>query len=236
MKNFATVIQIIICCLLFCMCTAQQKISGDYSHRGIAEVFHFGDSLFTKIDYSHIGPLLKTVSKGSYKLKGDTLYLNYRSLDDQDPSSWRFIKKRSCAINKNLSQDSLCFQTKFRVVNKKGDPLSETLLILVQENQKSKAFEADSMGYFPKISQDVRSIKKFWFTNASYKGLTINRNKVIGYKSEVEVILSSSNIGYSEFEGTKVYLIKKVTGNRLVLQSIEGSEIMVLERRDSDNQ
>lgn len=225
--------------LFFNACYAQQSITGtfvqkDHAASGEGVYYGFDDSLFTVTTYKHLGR--KEIARGSYRIKTDTLYLNYKPQIDPAPSKYVFVKRKKFPVPLGMdstSVDSTTISVKLRVFNKEGKPMQGVSLGLRNKNKETiMAFISDSLGKFPPLSIDDSYIHDFTFVFMGFKPVTINTDTLSGYTSKIKVVLSKSSTYYSDFDGIKSYLIRKKKEDRIILESLEDHKKIVLERED----
>lgn len=236
--RFVSIYTLLLILINVTSCRAQEIFRGEYiqpnsylSGEGIT--YHFTDSSFTKTTYAHLG--VETIAKGSYKVSDDTLLLHYRPLKDPSPSYWEFTDKDSllALMGKDSYLLTKGIKVQFRSVNKQQESLRGTnLAVRNKKEEVVTGFGADSLGYFPNMFFYGGYIEKFHFSFIGKKPVTIKADTLRGYKADVKIILSDSQIYYSDYDGTKKYLIKRRTNDRIELRSFATNEKIVLEKNN----
>ncbi|HLR77227.1 MAG TPA: hypothetical protein VK106_06165 [Balneolaceae bacterium] len=222
-------------------CAAQKIIKGEYLQKypvygvsGISFAYHFTDSSFTKFTYEHLG--IKTIAKGTYKIIGDTLILNYNALKDPAPSYWKFIKKDSLLtlMDEESTWLSQGIKVQFQAVNRKEEPVGGVNLALKDKNDEViGGFVSDSLGFFSNMFIYGKNyIQKFHFTFIGRKSVIIQADTLRGYKSKVKIVLSNSQTYYSDYNGIEKYLIKDIENEKIVLQNLENNKKIMLIKQD----
>lgn len=238
-KMGAAKIVIFLSCLMFAnICFGQQAFTGTFfrsDQPDSAIYYNFSHNNFNIFTYTH--SYKRIDARGSYSIVGDTLYLNYKPLTKKHASQWKFVEKNAFNFligkDDSVSKELASTQVQFQVTHSNGKPLQGINLVLLnKKGQAVTGFVSDTLGYFPVMLFFDDYIKRFRFAFVGYKTLTIEAKKMIGYRSKIQVILSNFYHSYNDFGGTKSYLIKKLNKNKMVLESLENHQKIVLERED----
>jgi hypothetical protein len=224
-------------------CAAQKEISGTFSDsdptlaaNDTPVIYKFHDSTFTKTRYRHLGK--KTKFYGDYTITADTLILDYNPKADPLPSKYKFISKKPFGQSNiySTSQDKTVLDVNFQVSNLKGEPINEPTLFLKNKSQEIiMAFLADSNGKYPSLNIRDNYIDHFQFQSIRYKPLTIPADSLKGYKSDVQIMLSDSQVYYGDCDKINKYVFKRRSREKIELHNLQTEEKLVLIREDPDN-
>ncbi|MBN2733157.1 MAG: hypothetical protein JXR26_12070 [Balneolaceae bacterium] len=213
------------------------SISGPYYEKyppvGIGVLYDFDKNKFKKTASGHLNA--KTKWRGTYRISKDTLILNYKSLKDPDPSTFKFIRKKESIDPNSNSKAPVNSSVEFFIVEKNDEPLKGAALAVLGNSEKVlEGFSSDSSGSYPEISLSEK-MQKFMFNYIGRKSVIIPVDTLRGYHSKVKVTLSDSATTYSDYNETKKYLIKDFEKNRIVLEAlVEDSKRIVLVRKGTE--
>ena len=225
---------LIIFFLLYQNLSAQGLQGKYYGDDGL--IYYFDKSTFKTVT-RHVGfHSDKKVSKGSYKVNQDTLFLKFEPIENYPVAKLEFTQKES--INNivkgdTLSQDST-ISIGFKVVGINDKPINPSPILQIRNknDQVIQGFWADSLGYIDKIFIFGSFEGSFLFTSLANEEFRIEADTLMGFKSKVKVTLPERK-KYNDYNGTKKYFIKKRTKFEVVLENPETNKKVTLKRKES---
>jgi len=224
-------------CILFLLfnniCIAQISQENFYGDDGL--IYQFGiDTFKTESRYSGFHSI-NEIAKGTYRIIGDTLILEYISFENPTRADFSFIKKepiRNTGITDSTG-NGVTIQTRFKVTNDNNDPIVPSPIVILKNHEKKsiEGFVADSSGNVENIFIFGPFHGSFVFTSLANKELVIIADTLAGYKSTVWVTLPK-RVQFWDYSGTKKYLIRNKGGNTIELRSLDGDKIVLLELKE----
>lgn len=222
-------------------CNSQDKIVGEFQRsdkinvtEDIGIIYFFDeDNTFKQTKYRHLGE--KELAKGRYSIIADTLILKYEAYNDLNSS--KYVINRSQPIKDPLgsiidSAETSALFAKIKVVNHDNLPLAGVNLLMRNINEELiLGFISDHEGNYPDISIHNAYIDNLLFSFLGYQEVSIETNEIFGHASEITVILASSSVSYSSFNGIEKYLIIEMSADKIVMTSIIENETIILNKK-----
>lgn len=184
-----------------------------------------------RFDYAQYGiHNKKTISKGYYFVKQDTLLLFHEGIKHPRPSYFEVISKTD-TIRRDFGLDSSFGENRVSIKLKVLDYSSETLPHISVSLMKGKAtlstFYTDKNGE-TSIYTTGREADKVIVSFIGYRNLYIDLEDFWGYITELKVVLSDSDIEYFEKPFLRKYIITKTGGLKLLHKDNSDSEIVMV--------
>lgn len=174
----------------------------------------------------------KKISKGTFRIHGDTLILNYIAFKNPPSPSFKIINRipilNIATFDSSLVDSSLYVH--FNIVGENDRPIHPAPILHISNvnNKTIHGFQADSTGNIPEIFIFGKSDLFFKFTSIINGALVLNADTLMGYKSTVKVTLPK-RIEYRDYGGMEKYLIKHSSGDIIELRSLDGDKTVQLE-------
>ncbi|WP_282018154.1 hypothetical protein [Salegentibacter mishustinae] len=205
--------------------TFAQGISGKYERKDnspiIEEgtVINFEKNFFKEITTGHLG--ISSVRKGNFKVKGDTLILNFQ----ESPEEAVVISKKTKINQNNISQEfltNLFININFREGKKRQD-------VIIQFKEKNKKFIAMPVRAKNTFSLYNNKIKSFTVSSLGMNDVLVDLKPLLGFSTIIEIYLSDTKFESANPKSQK-FVIEKLENGGLKLASLNKKDIWQLEK------
>ncbi|MEP1088544.1 hypothetical protein [Algoriphagus sp.] len=213
---------------------AQEDLEGKYSwtprgvDHGNLQIEFKKDHHFDYVLYGTHGE--KTISKGYYFVKQDTLLLFHEGIEHPRPSYFEVISKtdtirRDFGLDSNFG-DSIA-SLKIKVVDYSGETIPHTK-VSIMKGKATLSGEVTNENGEARIYTTGREADKVIISFLGYRKLYIDLEDFWGFITELKVVLSDSDIEYFEKPFLAKYLITKTGGLKLLHKDGSDSEIVMV--------
>jgi hypothetical protein len=202
-------IHILLLFIFFCIEGKGQTIKGDFklinsstSVEDIGIMYSFEpNGIFRKIIYEHLNK--RTISGGNYRIKEDTLILDYKSLKQDSAKNLVYIKKEKL-------KDSTRFFSNIQILNSKGNPQAGVNLLIKNKDEVIvMGFSSNNEGEYPTLSIYDSYIQYLTFSFLGHQEISINTDSLFGLNTKIRVQLESSSVSYTNTTKSLRYLFKQ---------------------------
>jgi hypothetical protein len=174
----------------------------------------------------------KTISKGYYFVKQDTLLLFHEGIEHPSPSYFEVFSQSDTVIRElggvsKIGENRASL--KLKVVDYSGNAIQSCLVVLMR-GDASLSGEVTNENGEASIFTTGRVANKIAIASIGYRNLNIDLEGFWGYSTELKVVLSDSDIEYFEKPFLAKYLITK-TGELKLLQK-DGTDSKIVMVKD----
>ncbi|WP_146260525.1 carboxypeptidase-like regulatory domain-containing protein [Algoriphagus chordae] len=172
----------------------------------------------------------KTISKGYYFVKQDTLLLFHEGIEHPRPSYFEVISKtdtirRDFGLESSFGESRVSF--KIKVMDYSSETIPHTNVSIMKGKATLSGEVTDENGE-ARIYTTGREADKVIVSFIGYRNLYIDLEDFWGYITELKVVLSDSDIEYFEKPFLAKYIITKTGELKLLHKDNSDSEIVMV--------